>query len=120
MLMKHPEGLRVGHIARILYNNHCDLFSTTAETEFGNIYRSTRFYLWQQSRKKFSPFERKKWGIYALRNQFVMQLELVFDEWNEEMAISPPKSHTDKRDEKIQFVMKDLFETECVNTDSNK
>lgn len=84
MLMGNPEGMRVGVIARAIYNASCDLFDTKAGSRFRNIYDTVRRYLWQQSRRKKSPFRRLKWGTYALRRNFVYQLELTFDEWDDD------------------------------------
>lgn len=82
MLMAHPNGMRVGLMARTIYNSNCDLFDTDAARRFKKIYDSVKRYLWTQSRHKHSPFERRKWGTYALKKNFVFQLELAFDDWD--------------------------------------
>ena len=94
MLMHHEEGMRLGTIARALYNKDCDLFDPEAEGKFQRIYTSVKRFLWTQSRLKRSPFERRKWGTYALRHRFVVQLELSFDDWEDEGIVLPPKKET--------------------------
>ncbi len=84
ILMANPDGLRVGKIARHIYNSDVDLFDCNAIGKFGKIHRELQRYLWTQSRKKRSPFERRSWGIYAVRRNFVYQLELTFDDWDDE------------------------------------
>jgi hypothetical protein len=92
LLMGNPEGMRVGTIARAIYNASCDLFDAQAGSRFHQIYTSIRRYLWQQSRRQRSPFRRIKWGTYALRHNFVYQLELTFDEWEDDGPIPKPET----------------------------
>ena len=91
MLMAHTDGMRVGVIARAIYNANCDLFDTLSSVRFKLIYENVQRYLWQQSRLPNSPFRRVKWGTYALRRQFVCQLELVFDEWEDDGPVHRPE-----------------------------
>lgn len=91
MLMHHEEGMRLGVIARALYNKDCDLFDPESEGKFQRIYATVKRFLWTQSRLKRSPFERRKWGTYALRPRFVVQLELCFDDWEDEDIVLPAK-----------------------------
>ena len=92
MLMGNPEGMRVGVMARAIYNASCDLFDSQAGSRFQNIYNTIRRFLWQQSRRQRSPFQRLKWGTYALRRNFVYQLELTFDEWEDDGPVLKPES----------------------------
>ena len=110
LLTRHPKGLRVGNIARALYNNHCDLFSGSSDLDFINIYRSIRFFLWQNSRNSMSPFERKGWGIYALRKTFVAQQNLTFEDFEGEIPIPKDKEEPLVHRSSQKVYMPDLFE----------
>lgn len=81
ILTNNPEGVKVNNISRQLYNSHCSLFET--DDLYKSIYESTRRFLWKQSKSPSSPFCKVdgKWGVYALRKSFVIQLELCFDNW---------------------------------------
>ena len=84
MLIAHPEGMRIQHIASTIYNSNCDLFEQNSTGLYKRIHTSVKRYLWTQSRLRRSPFERCRWGTYKLRSGFVYQLELTFDDWEEE------------------------------------
>ena len=95
LLMENPDGLRVRRIARCIYNGEVSIFDIDAGKKFQRIHTSVTRFLWTQSRKKKSPFERKGWGLYALKRHFVVQLELTFDDWDDEdldpVRMQPPK-----------------------------
>ena len=101
MLMTHADGMRVGMIARALYNANCDLFDTLSSVRFKLIYETVQRYLWQQSRLSNSPFKRVKWGTYALRRHFVHQLELVFDEWEDDGPVHRPEEKAKTQEPKM-------------------
>ncbi len=107
LLIQHPDGMRLGSIARTIYNRNADLFDTDSAQRYRLIYDSMRRFLWQQSRQKRSAFERLKWGIYALRKHFVYQLELCFDDWEDEDIILPPSPPVKPKRE--EAYMLDLF-----------
>lgn len=106
ILLRHPEGVRVGALARAIYNNNCDLFHPETQTLFESIRRSTYSHLWRNSRNKRDPFVRKSWGVYALSKHFVRQLELCFDDWDDPMKPSP-RQKTPKPDPYAG--MRDIF-----------
>ncbi len=83
-LINNPEGLRIRAIARSIYNSEVDLFDPDAASKFKKIHKSVQRFLWAQSRKRKSPFERRQWGVYALKKGFVIQLELEFADWDDE------------------------------------
>ena len=89
LLKSESDGMRLGAIARNIYNKDCDLFDPDAEGKFMRIYRSVKRFLWYQSRLKRSPFSRNRWGYYGLRRSFAQQLELCFDDWEEEGIVLP-------------------------------
>ena len=84
LLLDNPEGLRIRKIARCIYNGEVNLFDLDAAEKFRKIHTSVSRFLWTQSRRKHSPFERKSWGKYALKRHFVVQMELTFDDWDDE------------------------------------
>ena len=106
MLLKRPDGMRLGAIARTIYNSSCDLFDLEGSRRFAKIYSSVGRYLWTQSRRKKSPFERRSWGTYALRPRFVYQLELTFDEWDDEL---PPRQQAEYKPKRPEPIMLSLF-----------
>ena len=109
LLMDHPKGMRVGVMARIIYNSNCDLFDTDAKGRFRKIYESVKRYLWTQSRQKHSPFERLKWGTYGLRKNFVFQLELAFDDWDEESIDLKKMQNEPRASKNPEAYMLDMF-----------
>ena len=110
MLMRAgTDGLRLRNIARALYNKDCDLFDPEAEGKYQRIHKMVKRFLWSQSRKKRSPFERLKWGTYALRRNFVIQMELCFEGWEDEDIVLPPPA---KKTQNPTAYMLDLFRAE--------
>lgn len=108
LLRAEPEGMRLGTIARNIYNRDCDLFDPDAEGKFMRIYRSVKRFLWYQSRLKRSPFSRNRWGYYGLRRSFAQQLELCFDDWEEEGIILPDPAPKETQKPELPL-MQDLF-----------
>lgn len=106
ILLKHPEGVRVGALARAIYNNNCDLFHPETQMLFERIYHATYAHLWRNSKGKRAPFVRKGWGIYALSKPFIRQLELCFDDWDDPM-LPAPRTKTTKPDPYAG--MRDIF-----------
>ena len=106
ILLLHPEGVRVGSLARAIYNNNCNLFQPETMTLFDQIYQTVYRFLWNHSRGKKAAFVRKRWGVYALSRHFVRQLELCFDDWDDQMQ-NLPRKKTPKPDPYAG--MRDLF-----------
>lgn len=84
ILLAHPEGVRVGNLTRAIYNSNCSLFTPDAAELLRQIHRQVYSFLWREQRKRHSPFLRTRWGYYALRPHFVVQLELCFDDFEGE------------------------------------
>ena len=108
ILMANPQGVRVGKIARHIYNSDVDLFDRDTNNKFSRIHAELQRYLWTQSRKKRSPFERVGWGLYGLKRPFVVQLELTFDDWDDE-DLDPSRLQRPKKSEAAEPLMQDLF-----------
>ena len=98
ILLKHPEGVRVGSLARAIYNNNCNLFHPETQTLFDNIYRTVYSFLWRHSRGRKSTFVRKRWGVYALSKHFVRQCEFHFDDWDDPLQNIPRRKASPKAD----------------------
>jgi len=71
------EGLRVKNIARRIYNRHVDFFF--ADIDYSEIRNNVGRYLWEQSRRNESPFHRTRYGTYAIKADFAIQLDLFLD-----------------------------------------
>ena len=108
ILMANPQGVRVGKIARHIYNSDVDLFDRDTNNKFSRIHAELQRYLWTQSRKKRSPFERVGWGLYGLKRPFVVQLELTFEDWDDEGLILDDPDNK-KKGAGNKTLMNDLF-----------
>lgn len=86
ILLAHPKGVRVDCLARALYNKHCSLFDPDGATLYQRIHSAMYSHLWRNSRKPTAPFQRVRWGTYALSPYFVRQLEFCFEDWDEPMT----------------------------------
>ena len=84
------EGLRIKNIARRIYNRHVDLF--VSDIEYGETRDSVGRYLWEQSRKSESPFLRTRYGTYAIKPDFAIQLDLFLDFSPRREQTPPPSS----------------------------
>lgn len=71
------DGLRIKNIARKIYNRHVDFFVT--DIDYGEIRNDVGRYLWVQSRRSESPFTRTRYGTYAIKADFAIQLDLFLD-----------------------------------------
>jgi len=71
------EGLRIKNIARRIYNRHADFFVT--DIDYSEIRNAVGHYLWEQGRRNESPFFRTRYGTYAIKADFAIQLDLFLD-----------------------------------------
>ena len=90
------EGLRIKNIARRIYNRHVDFF--VSDIDYSEIRDSVGRYLWEQSKRGESPFVRTRYGTYAIKADFAIQLDLFLDilprnETNKEAAKPTPNPH---------------------------
>ena len=77
LLERGREGLRVKNIARRIYNRHIDFF--VHDVDYSEIRNSVGRYLWEQGRRQESPFTRTRYGTYAIKADFAIQLDLFLD-----------------------------------------
>lgn len=71
------EGMKLERITRFIYNRHADLFK--ADLRYEAIYRSVGYFLWKQSQKRESPFVHNAYGMYAIKSNVAIQLDLFWD-----------------------------------------
>ena len=85
------EGYRIKNIAKILLGMKNDV-------DYNEIRDSVGHYLWEQSRRSESPFCRTRYGTYAIKADFAIQLDLFLDisprsETRGEQAKPAPNPH---------------------------
>ena len=90
------EGLRIKNIARRIYNRHVDFF--VKNVDYGEIRDGVGRYLWEQDKRRESPFHRTRYGTYAIKADFAIQLDLFLDnairgEVRKEQAKATPNPH---------------------------
>lgn len=90
------EGLRIKNIARRIYNRHVDFF--VSDIDYSEIRDNVGRYLWEQSRRNESPFHRTRYGTYAIKADFAIQLDLFLDnafrsEIRKELTKPQPNPH---------------------------
>lgn len=71
------SGLKLCRISKKIYNKHADLFAT--DINYEALYGCIRSYLWKQSKRRESPFTRNTHGVYALKTDAAIQLDLFWD-----------------------------------------
>lgn len=71
------NGLKLCRISKKIYNKHADLFAT--DINYEALYGCIRSYLWKQSKRRESPFTRNTHGVYALKTDAAIQLDLFWD-----------------------------------------
>lgn len=78
LLASGRNGCRLCRIARKVYNIHIDLFST--DIDYQNIRTSIGHYLWKEAQKPESMFTHREYGVYAIKNNATIQLDLFWDQ----------------------------------------
>lgn len=80
LLTGRPEGMKLCHIARNIYNSNNSLFADS--DLYTQIYTQLKCFLYRQSKLKRSPFKScEKWGYYGIRRSAAIQFELPFDDF---------------------------------------
>ncbi len=78
LLLPHgKEGLKLSLIVRYIYNQHVDMFNDSIKYE--DIYKAVGLFLWKQSQKRESPFTHNSYGVYAIKPDVAVQLDLFWD-----------------------------------------
>ena len=101
LLLPHgQDGLKLSCIVRHLYNLHADLFNDSIRYE--DIYKSVGKFLWKQSLKRESPFRHNSYGVYAIKPDVAVQLDLFWDMPDDEPDYAEEKKETKTRKRAIQ------------------
>ena len=77
LLPQGNDGMRLYRLTRRIYNMHADLFDRHLNYE--DLRKMISNYMWKQSRRYDSPFVRNKYGVYAIRPDLAVQLDLFWD-----------------------------------------
>lgn len=77
LLPRGKEGLKLSLIARYVYNQHANLFDSSVKYE--DVYKAVGLFLWKQSQKKESPFKHNSYGVYSIKPDISVQLDLFWD-----------------------------------------
>ncbi len=98
------EGLKLSHIVKHIYNKHVDMFEN--QIKYEDIYKIVGLFLWKESQKRESPFVHNTYGVYAIKPDVAVQLDLFWD--------LPEEDNNDKDEENSQtdnnrIVQMDLF-----------
>ena len=86
------QGVRLKSLARQVYNLHADLFVT--DLDYEELRDEIGRYLWHQSRRPTSPFCRLGYGMYALKADYSLQLDLFLDAQMKEEAKAEKQDET--------------------------
>lgn len=77
LLAEGGGGMRLCKLARKIYNLHADLFDNSID--YDEIHKSVGNYMWKQSNRRESPFVRNGYGIYSVRQDLAVQMDLFWD-----------------------------------------
>lgn len=94
------EGMKACNIARRIYNKYADFFDDGVS--YDNIHKSIGVYLWKMCQKRESIFYRNSYGVYSIKPDMAVQLDLFWDYQNEST-----KDEEDAEDEVEEGIGKD-------------
>lgn len=77
LLEAGEDGMRSCNVARRLYNMHADLFASSLVYE--TLRTDVEQYLWRETKRRFTIFVRKAYGVYAIKPSIAVQLDLFID-----------------------------------------
>lgn len=77
LLRSGRGGMPVAEISRLIYNKHAGLFDE--ELTFDSIHQTLRCYLWRQIHYRHSAFRKVKYGVYAIKDEMALQMDIDFD-----------------------------------------
>lgn len=77
LMLKGKEGMHVTQVSRMVYNLHANLFDK--HLNFNELHQTIRNYLWRQSQMRRSPIMRINYGVYAIKPDIAIQLDISFD-----------------------------------------
>lgn len=104
LLLPHgKEGVKLSLIVRYIYNQHVDMFNNSIKYE--ELYKLVGSFMWKQSQKRESPFTHNSYGVYAIKPDVAVQLDLFWDLPTE----APKEENKDSQTEKNNIVQMELF-----------
>jgi len=104
LLLPHgQEGLKLSCIVRHLYNQHVDMFNKNIHYE--DLYKTVGMFLWKQSQKRESPFRHNSYGVYAIKPDVAVQLDLFWDLPEEEPENEQGKEPKTPKNKVVQTVL---------------
>ena len=103
LLPQGSDGMRLYKIVRRIYNMHVDLFERNLD--YVDLRKMISSHMWKQSRRHDSPFVRNQYGVYAIRPDLAVQLDLFWDLkfTEQEQEEKAPKQET------VKHVQLELF-----------
>jgi hypothetical protein len=105
LLLPHgKEGLKLSLIVRHIYNQHVDMFNDSIS--FEDIYKAVGSFLWKQSQKRESPFTHNSYGVYSIKQDVAVQLDLFWDMQIEEKSAT---ADDEARNETNKVIQMELF-----------
>ncbi|MCR5533586.1 MAG: hypothetical protein K6F47_00190 [Bacteroidaceae bacterium] len=106
LLLPHgKEGVKLSLIVRYIYNQHVDMFNNSIKYE--ELYKLVGSFMWKQSQKRESPFTHNSYGVYAIKPDVAVQLDLFWDLPTE----APKEENKDSQTEKNNIVQMELFKS---------
>lgn len=107
LLLPHgKEGLKLSLIVRYIYNQHVDMFNDSIKYE--DIYKTVGSFLWKQSQKRETPFTHNSYGVYAIKPDVAVQLDLFWDLPAEAMKEAVEE---ESRTDKSNVIQMELFKS---------
>lgn len=107
LLLPHgKEGLKLSLIVRYIYNQHVDMFNDSIKYE--DIYKAVGSFLWKQSQKRETPFTHNSYGVYAIKPDVAVQLDLFWDLPAEAMKEAVEE---ESRNDKSNVIQMELFKS---------
>ena len=105
LLLPHGKGgLKLSQIVRHIYNQHVDLFDNSIRYE--DIYKAVGLFLWKQSQKRESPFTHNSYGVYSIKPDIAVQLDLFWDMQIEEQSAT---AEDESKNETNKVIQMELF-----------
>lgn len=102
LLLQHgKEGRKLSQIVRHIYNQHVDLFDNSIRYE--DIYKTVGLFLWKQSQKRESPFTHNSYGIYSIKPDIAVQLDLFWDMQIDEQSATADNESKNETNKVIQM-----------------
>ncbi len=109
LLLSHrEEGMKVGAIARTIYNAHIDIFNP--DFTYEKILNKINFYLWKQVHCKDSLFEQEVRGYYKLKPSIAIQLDLFEDYLYDQDLLLSDYNDLERGKSKVNAIQLELFQ----------